>query len=149
MGLLLLLILCYGTYRGWRNGLVKEVISFTAFFLGLYLAYYYYKEVGGGVIGFLLIWIGVPLVLGIVAWLLTKILDNIIVIGTVNKLLGAAAGFLKYALLLGCFIMVVDYVREMKSKYEDNPVVKTLQTVPKLLFPDVSEEENHGGEEPV
>lgn len=147
--LICLAILLYGAFRGWRNGLVKEVISFAGFFLGLYLAYYYYKEVGGGILGFLLIWIGVPLVLGVVAWLITKLLDKMLVIGTMNKLLGAAAGFLKYALLLGCLIMVIDYAREVKSKYEDNPVVKALQTVPKLLFPDVSEEKSDGGEKSV
>ena len=138
-GLLCLAILLYGAFRGWRNGLIREVISFAGFFIGLYLAYYYYKQADVGVLGFLLIWIGVPLVLGIAAWLVTKVLDNIIVVGTLNKLLGAAAGFLKYAFLLGCLIMAIDYVRETKAKLEENPVVKTLVTVPQHLFPDVTD----------
>ena len=99
--LLCLAILLYGTWRGWKNGLLKEVISFLGFFLGLYYAYYHYKEIGYGIFGFLLIWIGVPLVLGILAWAITKVLDHIIIIGKLNKLLGAIVGCLKYALLLG------------------------------------------------
>ena len=133
--LICLAILLYGAFRGWQNGLIREVISISGFFIGLYLAYHYYKEVGWGAIGFLLIWIGVPLVLGIAAWLVTKVIDKIFVIGTVNRLMGAIAGLVKYAFLLGCLIMVIDYVREVKSKLEENPVVKILEAVPSALFP--------------
>ena len=147
IALICLAILLYGAFRGWRNGLLREVISFTGFFIGLYLAYRYYEQVGFGVFGFLLIWIIVPLTLGFVAWMITKLLDEIIVIGTVNKLLGAAVGFLKYALLLGCLMMLVDYVREVKSQVETNPLVQALKATPKYLFPNVSEEVNDGGEE--
>lgn len=145
--LICLAILLYGAWRGWRNGLLREVISFTGFFIGLYLAYHYYGLVGFGVFGFLLIWITVPLTLGVVAWMITKLLDEIIVLGTVNKLLGAAMGFLKYALLLGCLMMLVDYVREVKTQVGKNPLVQVLEAPPRYLFPDVSEEVNDGGEE--
>ncbi|MBQ8968332.1 MAG: CvpA family protein [Bacteroidaceae bacterium] len=145
--LICLAILLFGTWRGWRNGLLKEAISFTGFFIGLYVAYHYYKQVGCGAVGFLLLWIGIPLALGVAAWLLTKVLDKILVIGTMNRVLGAALGFLKYAFLLGCLIMAIDYVREVKTKYEANGVVKALQTAPKFLFPNVSEDECDGGEE--
>jgi len=139
--LLCLAILLFGAWRGWRNGLVKEVIYLTSFFIGLWLAYHYYKDMGGGILGFLLVWIGVPIVLGCLAWLITKVLDEILVIGTVNKLMGAAVGFLKYAFLLGCLVMVINYCREVKEKYEDHPLVKALQTVPNALFPDVQNDD--------
>ena len=96
--------------------------------------------------GFLLIWIGIPLVLGMIAWLITKVLNKIIVVSTLNKLLGAAAGFLKYAFLIGCVILAIDYVREAKHKLEENPVVKVLEAVPGFLFPDVNKEAEDGGE---
>ena len=88
-----------------------------------------------GVLGFLLIWIGVPLALGLVAWMITKLLDKILIIGTVNKLLGAAIGFLKFAFLLGCIIVAVDFVREVKHNVEGNPIVKALEAVPSYFFP--------------
>ena len=135
--ILCLAVLLYGAFKGWKNGLVKEVISFAGFFLGFIIAHEFYKQSEVGVLGFLLIWIGVPLVLGIVAWMITKVLDKIIVIGTLNKMLGAVAGFLKYAFLLGCIILAIDYVREAKHKLEENPVVKALEAVPGFLFPDV------------
>ena len=135
--ILCLAVLLYGAFRGWKNGLVKEVVTFVGFFLGFVIAYEYYKQSDVGVLGFLLIWIGVPLVLGIAAWLITKILDKIIVIGTLNRLLGSVAGFLKYAFLLGCIILAIDYVREAKHKLEENHFVKVLEAVPGLLFPEV------------
>ena len=144
--LLCLAVLLYGAFRGWKNGLVKEVISFVGFFLGFFIAYEYYKRAEVGVLGFLLIWIGIPLVLGVIAWLVTKVIDKIIVVNTLNRLLGAAAGFLKYAFLIGCVILAIDYVREAKNKLEENPVVKVLEVVPGLLFPDVSKEVEDGGE---
>ena len=134
-GLVLLLILLYGAFRGWKNGLIKEIVSFFGIFVGFYLAYHFYKQSEVGVLGFLLIWICVPLVLGIVAWLITKVLDNIIVLGTMNKLFGAVAGFLKFAFLIGCVILAIDYVREAKHKLEENPVMKVLEAVPNALFP--------------
>lgn len=145
-GLLLLLPLLYGAFQGWKNGLVKEVVSFVGIFLGFYIAYECYKRSEVGVLGFLLVWIGVPLVLGIAAWLVTKLLDKILVIGTLNRLLGAAAGFLKYAFLLGCVILAINYVREAKHKIEENPVAKALAAVPNALFPDVNKDDENGGE---
>ena len=53
--LLCLAVLLYGAFRGWKNGLVKEVISFVGFFLGFFIAYEYYKRAEVGVLGFLLI----------------------------------------------------------------------------------------------
>lgn len=144
--LLCLAILLYGAFRGWRNGLIKEVVSFVGIFVGFYIAYHFYKQSEVGVLGFLLIWIGVPLVLGVVAWLITKLLDQIVVVGTTNKLLGAVAGFLKYAFLLGCIILAINYVRDVKERVEQNPVVKALEAVPGFLFPDVEKEVEHGGE---
>lgn len=145
--LICLAILLYGAFQGWRNGFVKEVISFTGIFVGIYMAYYFYKQAEVGLLGFLLIWLGVPLVLGVAAWLVTKLLDKLLVIGTMNRLLGAVAGFLKFAFLLGCIILAIDKVREAKHKMEQNPVVKALETVPNVLFPDVNKEvEKNGGE---
>lgn len=143
---LCLAILLFGAWRGWKNGLIKEVVSFTGIFLGFYVAYHYYKQSDVGVLGFLLIWIGIPLILGVLAWLVTKIFDQMKVVGTTNKLLGAAAGFLKYAFFLGCIMLAIDYVREVKHKVEKSPVMNVLQVVPDYLFPAINNEDAHGEE---
>ena len=142
-----LALLLYGAFRGWKNGFVKEVISFTGIFLGFYVAYQLFKYAHVGWLEFIFIWIAVPLVLNAIAWLLTKLLDEILVVDTLNKLMGAVVGFLKFAFLIGCIIMAVYYVRGVKARLEDNSVVKILETVPNTLFPDVNKEaEKNGGE---
>ena len=146
-GLICLLPLFYGAFRGWKNGFVKEVFSFIGIFIGFYVAYQLFKYSEVGWLGFIVIWIAVPLALNAVAWLLTKLMDDTVVIGTMNKLLGAAVGFLKFAFFLGCIILAIDYVRDMKHKLEENPVVEMLEKVPNVLFPEINKEvEKDGGE---
>ena len=139
-------VLLFGAIRGWRNGLVKEVISFVGLFLGFYIAYQMYQRADVGVVGFLLIWVGVPLALGAVAWMITKLLDHIIIVGTANRLLGAAAGFLKFAFLLGCLLTAYDYVCKVKTEAEKNEWVKVLELAPDYLFPEINKEVENGEE---
>jgi len=143
--LICLAVLLYGAWRGWRNGFITEVISFTGIFLGFYVAYELYRHSHVNLLSLVLIWVAIPLLLNAVAWMVTKTLDKVLVVGSVNKLLGAAAGFLKYSFVLGCIIWALDYVREVKTRVEQNPVVKTLEAVPNYLFPDVIKEVENGG----
>lgn len=138
--LLCLIVLFLGALRGWHNGLVKEVISFVGIFLGFCLAYYAYRQMDVGTLGFLIIWVLVPLLLGTLACLITKLLDGIIIVGTLNKLLGAAAGFLKCAFLLGCIMLAIDYVRDAEAQLERSSLLEILETVPDCLFPYINKE---------
>jgi uncharacterized membrane protein required for colicin V production len=42
----ILLIAIWGAYRGWKNGLLKEVVSTLGFLLGLLIAYLLYARCG-------------------------------------------------------------------------------------------------------
>ena len=42
-----LAILLYGAVMGLKNGFLKELASMTGFFIGLYLAWKYYDQIGG------------------------------------------------------------------------------------------------------
>ena len=55
-----LAILLYGAVMGLKNGFLKELASMTGFFIGLFLAWKYYEQIGGGVIAFLAIWTALP-----------------------------------------------------------------------------------------
>ena len=52
-----LAILLYGAVMGLKNGFLKELASMTGFFIGLYLAWKYYEQIGGGAIAFIGIWV--------------------------------------------------------------------------------------------
>ena len=119
-----LLVLIAGAWKGWSNGLLKEVLGLVGVFVGLYLARLLYEQVGdqiapqigcsptvGGIIAFVLIWMGVPILMSILGSLLTKLLD-LMGIGSVNRLGGILVSILKYGLLLGalCNILAITHL---------------------------------------
>lgn len=88
------------------------------FFLGLFIAWKVYSDVNDSVIMFILIWIATPIILGMVATVITKTLDFTIVGGLMNRLLGAVAGVVKWGFLIGVLALMADNVQEWKTLLE-------------------------------
>ena len=120
--IIILAVLAIGLIRGFMRGLVRQLASLVGLVAGLLIARALYEGVGdylsvqmgtsvglSQVIAFFLIWIAVPLVLSVVAFLLTKALQ-IIQLGFINRLLGAALGILKYALVLSLLLQLMAYI---------------------------------------
>lgn len=108
--------LLYGLIRGWINGLFHELVSAGGCLIGLGVAYFYYKTVGCNLYQFVLITLGAPLALGLLATLLTKVLDKIPVAGFLNHLLGAVLGLVKWGLLAGLILLLIEKL-EMLRQY--------------------------------
>lgn len=108
--------LLYGLIRGWINGLFKELVSAGVCLIGLGVAYFYYKTVGCNLYQFVFITLGAPLALGLLATLLTKVLDKIPVAGFLNHLLGAVLGLVKWGLLAGLILLLIEKL-EMLRQY--------------------------------
>ena len=119
LDIIFLVVFAAGAFRGWVNGLLKEVLGLIGVFLGLYVAYLLYEQVGhllaphigcsptvGGIVAFFLIWLGVPIILGLLGSLLTGLLKFIGLEG-VNKLGGALLSVVKYAIILGVICNVI------------------------------------------
>jgi hypothetical protein len=87
--------------------------------IGLFLAWKYYEQTGGGVLAFLGIWIVTPITLGILASLVTKLLDWTLVGGLANRLLGCIFGVVKWAALIIC-VLIVTGQEENLDKYIDH-----------------------------
>ncbi len=107
-------LLLWAVFSGYRNGLFKELVSTLGVLVGLIVAVLCYGKLGEcltvdgsevnmatSIVAFLLLWIVVPIVLGLVAMLFTKALD-VVRLGCINRLLGVGVSFVKYALLLSC-----------------------------------------------
>lgn len=120
--ILILAVLALGVIRGFIRGLVRQLASLVGLVAGLLVARALYEGVGeylsvqmgtsvglSQAIAFFLIWIAVPLFLSVVAYLLTKALQ-IIQLGFINRLLGAAMGGLKYAIVLSLLLQLMAYV---------------------------------------
>lgn len=116
--IIVLVLLAWGAVSGFKQGLVKELASMAGFFLGLFIAWKIYSDVNESVIMFILIWIATPIVLGMVASIITKTLDFTIVGGFMNRLLGAVVGVVKLGFLIGVLALMADKVHEWKTLLE-------------------------------
>lgn len=109
------LILLYGFIKGWRNGLIKEICSSVGFLIGCALAFYAHTKMGLSLGWTLFVCLLFPLVLGMIASLFSFVLEHIFIIGKLNKLLGALVGCVKYGLLIGFILLIIDKVEEWKK----------------------------------
>lgn len=116
LDIFILVVIIWSLISGWRNGLLKEIISTVGFLAGLLIAatcysvFGQYLAVNGGksnmitsLVAFFLLWVAVPIVLGAVANLLTKALKAMC-LGTINSALGALVSFIKFFILLGSIL---------------------------------------------
>ena len=126
-----LVVLALGAWKGWSNGLLKEVLGLVGVFVGLYVAYLLYEQVGyqlaphlgtspsiASIIAFVLIWIGVPVILSLLGSLLTKVMEWVGLDG-INGMGGAFIGLIKYALILGicCNVLAITHLVKEESQH--------------------------------
>lgn len=123
--IIIVLVLLWGAWRGWRSGFIKEVFSTVGIVVGLVLAASFYSVLGehfapalgsgskasfaACVLAFIVIWVVVPILFGLVANALTKTVKALH-IGSLNALLGLAVGAIKYFLLLSVVFSAMAYV---------------------------------------
>ncbi len=118
----ILLLFIWAIYKGWRQGFLKEIISMVGFVVGLFVAAGLYSSFGGflsprigasptvaNILAFLVLWIVVPILLGLVANLLTKALKGM-KIGLPNSILGAVVSVVKYLILMSCVFNVMSFL---------------------------------------
>lgn len=119
--------LVWGIVRGLMSGFVRSLSIFIGLILGVYLAHIYAPELSPTIsewftlsarqclsLAYVVIFIAVMLLVAIVARILDKFL-HLILLGWLNKLLGALFGFFKWAIILSLFIMLIEYAN---SKFE-------------------------------
>lgn len=119
--------LLWGIVRGLMVGFVRSLSIFIGLILGIYLSYIYAPELSPQIgewftitanqclsLAYVIIFISVMIMVAILARILDKFL-HIILLGWLNKLLGAIFGFFKWAIILSFFIMVIEYAN---SKFE-------------------------------
>lgn len=117
----LVVILGLGAVRGYSKGLIIELFSFIAFFVGLFVAIKFSGPVatvffggsdfyGLAVIGvFVLLFITLSVAINLVAKLIKKGV-NLIFLGWFDNLLGAVLGILKWGFLVSILIMILNAI---------------------------------------
>lgn len=107
--------LLYGLIKGWINGLFRELVSAGGFLIGLGIAYIVFKTVGCNMWEFIFITIGTPFALGLLATILTKVLDQIPFAGFINHLLGAILGCIKWGLIAGFILLIIEKLQPLRE----------------------------------
>ena len=106
-------------FKGFRKGLVIELASLAALFLGIYLGIYFSDFVAGllikhlgfsanytSAVAFTLIFVAVIIIMRLIAKTIEKALD-LTALGFFNKILGAVFGLLKVLFLVSLILYVI------------------------------------------
>ncbi|NQU32216.1 MAG: CvpA family protein [Bacteroidetes bacterium] len=121
LDIIIIIPLLLFAWGGYKKGLVIEVASLAALVLGLYMAFFFSDFAAQllndlfdmdqkyvAVFAFLMTFIVVIFLVITVGKIVSKFVD-ILLLGFLNKLAGAAFGMLKGALLLSILIFVINY----------------------------------------
>ncbi|MBO4593432.1 MAG: CvpA family protein [Bacteroidaceae bacterium] len=142
--IIIVCILLWGAWRGWKSGFIKELFSTCGFVVGLILAALFYSVLGehlspafgsgsmasfgGCVLAFILIWVMVPILFGLIANALTKGVKAVHV-GGLNSLLGLVVGVAKYFILISIVFSAMAYVGILSEEKKQASVFYPYITV--------------------
>lgn len=132
-----LIILIYGSYKGFKNGIVGELLSFLGILLGIYLSKTYYPIVDEylatifdstnqliSLISVILIFSVTIILTKILSKVITKAL-NVMALGLLNKLIGSVFGLLKYLLILCIITFIFSQANDVFVFIETNKIEET------------------------
>ena len=135
LDIILIIPLAYGLVQGLRKGLVKEIAGLLAVVLGIYLARYWSLPVSQTLVeltgwtinictplAYAVVFIVVSLSISTLSYMLSKIIGAIM-LGWLNRLLGAAFGTIKMLLLLSVILNFVAIMNQFVP-IKDKPIVQ-------------------------
>jgi membrane protein required for colicin V production len=109
-------LLLLAAWRGWRQGVITQILGLAALVLGIFLALSYGGAIGGWlgledgvarIVGFVIV-LAVVIVAVVLIGRLTRGLFRIVGLGVFDNLLGVLFSALKMALFAGLFVMLLD-----------------------------------------
>ncbi len=116
---LILIPIAYFCYRGFVNGIIKEVFSIVGIILGVFLTFQYMDPVGAFIspyfeekasfipfLSAILIFISTLIVVHLAAFLSKKFLETI-KLNFVNRIAGSAFGFLKSGIVISAILLIL------------------------------------------
>ena len=138
----------WGVYKGFTKGLIIEVAAIVAFFLGIWIATKFSASIQGifsfagkydSVVAFCTLFLASLILVFLVAKLINKMVEGAS-LSTVNKIIGAAFGGLKFALILSVVFFVVDALEKsypvltIKTK-EESLLYKPIGLIAPAIIP--------------
>lgn len=154
--IIILVLLGIGAVVGFMEGFLKQLASVVGLVAGLLVARALFVMVGeklapqigtsvtvAQIISFVAIWVAIPLILHIVASMLTKALE-VVYLGGINRLFGALFGLLVSLLWIGLSIHVLQYIDSenaliSQTKKEASLLYYPAERVTGLFFPAIKQ----------
>lgn len=116
---LILIPIAYFSYRGFVNGIIKEVLSIVGIILGVFLTFQYMDPVSAAIkplfeegasfvpfISAIIIFVGTLSLVHLIAFLSKKFLETI-KLNFVNRIAGAAFGLLKSGIVISAILLIL------------------------------------------
>lgn len=128
LDIFIIVVAVWAIFSGWRNGLLKELASGFGFLVGLFIAASCYSSFGKylavngtegnmmtSIVAFFILWVVVPIALGLAANLLTKVLNRLH-LGALNRAAGSLVSLVKFTVLISCILSVMDSIGILNEK---------------------------------
>ena len=145
LDVLLVLPLVVGLVRGLMRGFISEVIAILVVILGVigarlwapsfsawFLVQFAWPKEVCDVVAYTLLFLGIAIVLSILARLLTKLM-RAIHLGWANRVLGAVFGIAKYGLLVLIAVFLTDKLNESTHWLDESPILKSSVVYPQMV----------------
>lgn len=155
--IILAVILLYGLVRGFFRGFFAELASLIGFVLGIYIAVYFSHYISDYLVdkvswnlqfvnltSFAITFILVVFIISLAGNFLTKV-AGFAMLGLLNKLIGAAFGFIKVAFVVSVVIMFFGSTNEEINIVEQDTLEKSIllapiKTIAPILLPAILRE---------
>ncbi|MBQ0090628.1 MAG: CvpA family protein [Prevotellaceae bacterium] len=150
--IIIIVILGWGAFSGWKSGLIKEFLSSCGLIVGFVVACLLYKyfgnilapQIGGAgnnnfivqILAFILIWIIVPIVLSVLSHLLSSSL-KLVHLGGINSFLGMFVGIIKVYLLLFVIFCAMSYANIIDEDKKEGSLLYDIVVAPKTLITNI------------
>lgn len=153
LDIFIIVVIVWALFSGWRNGLLKEIVTSAGYLFGLLIAATCYSTFGQylavngsqsnmvtSIIAFFILWVISPIVLGLVANLMTKVLNRAH-LGGLNRIAGAAVSLLKFTILLSCVLSVMSALgildeQRTKESHLFEPIKGVVSSVIDMVIDD-------------
>ena len=142
--------LLWGAFKGYKKGLIIEVVSLAALGLGIWGGIYFSDYAVNLIVekvddkyipitAFMLTFLAIVLVVYFLGKLLEKIID-IVQLKFINKLAGACFGLLKFGLIISVLLFITDRYNQRfnflpENFSETSLIYKPLVDLPNILIP--------------
>ena len=132
-----LLCLGWGAYKGFRKGFIKQSFMILALVLAIWSGfvfagrfesfmqkYFQLSDVTCSIVSFIAVFLLILILINISGYLFSKIAD-IIALGLINRLAGAAFGIFTNALILSALVLLFNRVNDKKQFIKPETLEKT------------------------